>query len=88
MFNIKWSFLIALAIFELGSLICGAAPNSTTLIVGRAVAGWGSAGIVTGSFVMIAHSAPLQKRPLYTGIVGMMYVQNHLKGFFATLASC
>ncbi|TVY20392.1 Efflux pump aflT [Lachnellula arida] len=47
-FSIKWVYLIAIGIFELGSLLCGVAPNSTALIVGRAVAGVGSAGIFSG----------------------------------------
>ncbi len=72
LFDIKWSFLGAMTTFEVGSLICGVAPNSVVLIVGRAIAGFGSAGIVTGSFVVVAHSVPLQKRPVYTGMVGVM----------------
>ena len=47
-FSIKWTFLGALGVFELGSLICGVAPNSTALIVGRAIAGMGSAGLFSG----------------------------------------
>ncbi len=38
-FHLKPSFLVAIAIFELGSLICGVAQDSTTLIIGRAIAG-------------------------------------------------
>ena len=38
-FDIKISFLGAVFIFEVGSLICAVANNSTTFIVGRAVAG-------------------------------------------------
>ena len=38
-FYIKPTFLISIGIFELGSLLCGVAQNSTTLIVGRAIAG-------------------------------------------------
>lgn len=38
-FHLKPTFLITIAIFELGSLICGVAQNSTTLIIGRAIAG-------------------------------------------------
>ena len=33
-FNPKWVFLGSLFIFEVGSAICGAAPNSVALIVG------------------------------------------------------
>lgn len=63
-----------MAIFEIGSLICGIAPNSITLIIGRAIAGWGSAGILTGSFVVVAHSVPLRSRPVYSAAIGIMYV--------------
>ena len=72
LFNIKWSYLVALCMFELGSLICGVAPNSVCLIVGRAIAGLGSAGILTGSFVVVSHAVPLAKRPVLTAVVGLM----------------
>ncbi|RYP66893.1 hypothetical protein DL771_007550 [Monosporascus sp. 5C6A] len=54
--SVKCVYLTAIAIFELGSLICGVAQNSLTLITGRAVAGLGSAGILTGSLLVLAHS--------------------------------
>lgn len=38
-FDIKTSFLGAVFVFEVGSLICAVAKNSTTFIVGRAIAG-------------------------------------------------
>ncbi len=40
-FNVKWIFLIALFIFEIGSLICAVSPTSNAFIVGRAIAGLG-----------------------------------------------
>ena len=40
-FPLKTTFLISLFIFEIGSLICGVAPNANALIVGRAIAGLG-----------------------------------------------
>ncbi|KAL8675343.1 MAG: hypothetical protein Q9168_000300 [Polycauliona sp. 1 TL-2023] len=72
-FSIKWVYLSAIAIFELGSLICGVAPSSIALIIGRAVAGVGSAGIFAGALVIVAYTVPLQQRPIYTGIIGAMY---------------
>ncbi|KAJ8069664.1 hypothetical protein OCU04_000096 [Sclerotinia nivalis] len=72
-FSIKWVYLIAIGIFELGSLICGVAPNSIALIVGRAIAGLGSAGIFSGALIIVAFSVPLIKRPMYTGFIGAMY---------------
>ncbi|KAI1051296.1 hypothetical protein LB505_012390 [Fusarium chuoi] len=62
--NIKWVFIAAMVLFEVGSTICGAAPTSEALIVGRAIAGLGSAGIFQGAIIIIAYSVPLDKRPL------------------------
>ena len=64
---------MALAIFEIGSAVCGAAPNSTSLIIGRAVAGLGSAGIFSGAILIVANTVPLRKRPTYMGMIGGMY---------------
>ena len=65
--------MAAMAIFEIGSLICATAPNSVALIIGRAVAGLGSAGIFSGSILIIACTVPLRQRPTYTGVIGAMY---------------
>jgi hypothetical protein len=43
------------------------------LIVGRAVAGLGSAGIFSGAILIVAHTVPLRQRPTYTGMIGAMY---------------
>ncbi|KAL4860735.1 hypothetical protein BDV12DRAFT_204741 [Aspergillus spectabilis] len=72
-YSTKWVYLIVLAIFELGSLICAVAPNSTTLIIGRAVAGIGTSGVYAGCFLIIAQTIPLQRRPLVTSIIGSIY---------------
>lgn len=72
-FSIKWVFLVAIAIFEVGSLICGVAPNSAALIVGRAIAGVGSAGVFSGAYLIIATSVPLHQRPTFAGLIGGMY---------------
>ncbi|KAK8125837.1 uncharacterized protein PG998_001596 [Apiospora kogelbergensis] len=72
-FSIKWVYLGAVVTFELGSLVCGVAQNSVTLIIGRAVAGLGSAGLMSGSLLILAHSVPLSKRPIYSGMIGGLY---------------
>lgn len=72
-FPLKTAFIISIAIFELGSLICAICKNSTTLIVGRAVAGAGGAGIASGAYTIIGFSAPPRQRPAYTGILGATY---------------
>lgn len=72
-FHTKSSFLTALAVFELGSLIGAIAPSSEVLIVGRAIQGLGSAGILTGSFVVGTHSVRMAKRPVLFAGVGILY---------------
>lgn len=51
-------------IFEVGSAVCGAAPTSEALIVGRAIAGLGSAGVFQGAIIVVAYVVPLDKRPM------------------------
>ncbi|KAF2090639.1 MFS general substrate transporter [Saccharata proteae CBS 121410] len=72
-FSIKWIYLGALFIFELGSFICGIAPTSNALIVGRAVAGLGAAGLFSGAILIVSKTVPLHQRPSYTGLIGAMY---------------
>jgi len=72
-FPLKITFLISIFVFELGSLICGAAPNSTALIVGRAIAGLGGAGIASGCYTIIAFAARPAQRAAFTGILGASY---------------
>lgn len=72
-FSIKRVYLVAIGLFELGSLLCGVASNSLTLIIGRAIAGFGSAAIFSGALIILAHSVALESRPMYTGMVGSMY---------------
>ncbi|KAF2219511.1 major facilitator superfamily domain-containing protein [Elsinoe ampelina] len=80
LFPIKWVFLSALAFFQLGSLICGAAPNSLALIMGRVVAGIGSGGIFSGALLIVAQNLPLQQRPIYNGMLGSMYAISSVAG--------
>ncbi len=51
------------ALFELGSLICGVSISSKMFIVGRAVAGMGTSGMLNGALTIIAGCVPMAKRP-------------------------
>lgn len=72
-FNLKWTFLASMFIFELGSLICGVAPTSKALVIGRAIAGLGGAGLIVGSSSIISFTVPPVKRPMMMGVVGTTY---------------
>lgn len=68
-FRIRWSFLVFFLIFEIGSALSGAATSSKMFIVGRAVAGIGSAGLFNGMMTIVANVLPLQKRPAILGAI-------------------
>jgi MFS family permease len=66
-------FLLSIIVFEVGSAICGAAPNSTVFIVGRAIAGLASAGIFSGCMLILIPMVPLHRRPMFQGLFGMVF---------------
>jgi MFS family permease len=72
-FDIKLVFLSCIGLFELGSIVCGAAQNSTTLIAGRAIAGMGATGLFSGAITIMVHVLPLAKRPAYMGWFGSIF---------------
>ncbi|KAL4757661.1 MDR family MFS transporter [Aspergillus foveolatus] len=72
-FPVKIWFIIAMIVFEVGSLVCAVAQNPTTLIVGRAIAGLGGAGVAVGVFTMLAFAGPPEKRPVLLGFTGATY---------------
>lgn len=65
----KQTFLGFLFVFEVGSLICAVARSSDVFIVGRAVAGMGSAGLFNGALTIIGATVPLQRRPFIVGVL-------------------
>ncbi|RJE18775.1 Major Facilitator Superfamily [Aspergillus sclerotialis] len=80
LYSTKVVFLLAIIIFEVGSALCGGAPNSNAFIVGRAIAGIGSAGIFSGATVIIAQIIPLPKRPIYVGLMGCIFGLSSIVG--------
>ncbi|KAI1265451.1 MFS toxin efflux pump [Xylariaceae sp. FL1019] len=69
-FRVKWVLIAAVGVLEIGSIVSAAAPNSAALIVGRAFAGFGSTGILTGVYIAITHSVPPRWRPICNSTVG------------------
>jgi MFS family permease len=48
LFDVKILLITSIIVFEAGSALCGAAPTSDALIVGRVIAGMGGAGMYLG----------------------------------------
>lgn len=72
-FNVKWLFLVNIALFEIGSVVCGAAPNMRALIIGRVVAGVGGCGMYSGGLSYIAALTSLSERPMYTAGIAVLW---------------
>ncbi|KAG9047821.1 hypothetical protein FS837_001417 [Tulasnella sp. UAMH 9824] len=76
----KWVYLFAVIIFEVGSAICGAAPNVETLIIGRAIAGVGASGIFTSCLAVLAVVTRLDTRPILFGLFGGVFAVANVIG--------
>ncbi|KAL8725329.1 MAG: hypothetical protein Q9166_007435 [cf. Caloplaca sp. 2 TL-2023] len=68
-FDVRLTYISVIFIFEVGSTVCAAAPDSKAFIVGRAIAGLGAAGILQGALAIIGYIVELERRPLFMGIV-------------------
>nr|QZS37290.1 MFS-type transporter [Talaromyces sp.] len=79
-FNVKATFLTSIVLFEVGSALCGAAPSSVAFILGRAIAGLGAGGILSGVIVVIVYAIPLHKRPKYQGFFGAVFAVASVAG--------
>ncbi|KAI8956193.1 MFS multidrug transporter [Xylaria longipes] len=68
-FKAKWAFFAFFFVFEVGSLFCGVAPSSQFLIVGRAIAGLGSAGLLTGGLTIVTACLPKERQTAMLGVM-------------------
>ncbi|KAE8423599.1 efflux pump antibiotic resistance protein [Aspergillus pseudocaelatus] len=73
-FNIKWTYLLSLFMFELGSLLCALSRNSPTFIIGRAIAGIGGSGIGSGIYTILGVCVPPRRRPMLIGVTGLAFL--------------
>jgi len=64
-FNIKWVYIFNIFLFEVGSSLCGAAPNIEALIIGRVVAGVGGSGMYSGTLTYVSVLSDEKEKPAY-----------------------
>ncbi|RFU27338.1 hypothetical protein B7463_g9011, partial [Scytalidium lignicola] len=72
LFGRRWLTLISVALFALGSGICGGARNQAMLIGGRVVQGFGGGGIALMINIVLTDLVPLRERGKYMAIVQMV----------------
>ncbi|KAK1765886.1 major facilitator superfamily domain-containing protein [Phialemonium atrogriseum] len=90
-FNIKWVYTFNILIFEVGSALCGAAPNMSALIIGRVIAGVGGSGMYSGTLTYVSVSTTMNERPAYmagsTAVWGVGTVLGHVVGGAFSISS-
>jgi len=72
-FNMKWTYVASVLLFEIGSVLCGAAPNMNALIVGRVIAGIGGSGIYLGCLNYFTALTAPKERGLYITLTGLCW---------------
>ncbi|KAH9950768.1 MFS general substrate transporter [Amylocystis lapponica] len=60
---------IAIAVFDIGSLLCAVATNFIWFCCGRAIAGIGAAGLLVIVMVIVSQMVPLRERGKYVGVM-------------------
>ena len=73
LFGRKPAFLISVALFMVGSFLCGWTDTMTGLIAFRAVQGLGAGGLMVTATAIIADVVPLRERGKYQGAMGAMF---------------
>lgn len=73
LFGRKRAFLTSVALFLVGSFLCGWADSMTWLILARAVQGLGAGGLMVTSAAVIADVVPLSERGKYQGFIGAVF---------------
>ncbi|KAF1936743.1 MFS general substrate transporter [Clathrospora elynae] len=66
--NVKVAYLVAIFIVLVGSVVSAAAPNSASVTVGRAIQGWGIAGTLSGSIILINLVSHPKNHPMHISI--------------------
>jgi MFS family permease len=61
--------LPSIALFTIGSIVCGIATNFTILLTGRVIKGVGGGGMMTLAQLIFADIVPLRMRPRYFTVV-------------------
>ena len=69
----KWAMVVAIILFEGGSLMCALASSMNVLIGGRVLAGVGGAGINSCVFVIASEVVPINKRPFALSIFSVTF---------------
>lgn len=80
LFDAKMLYIIMIVQFLAGSALCGGAPNIDAFIVGRTLAGCGGIGMYLGVMTLISVNTTPTERPMYLGLVGLVFGVGNVVG--------
>lgn len=69
----KWFYLAGIGLFLLGSALCGAAPDMTTLIIFRGLQGLGGGMMMANGMAIIGDLFDPRERGRYQGLMGAVF---------------
>ena len=72
-FGRRLIYIISIAIFGLGSLVVALSHEMTSLLIGRAIQGFGSSGIFPVASAVIGDVFPIEKRGRALGMIGAVF---------------
>jgi EmrB/QacA subfamily drug resistance transporter len=73
-------FLLAIALFLVGSALCGLAQSMTQLVLFRAVQGLGAGGLFPLSLAVIGNIVPPRDRGRWQGLIGAVFASASIIG--------
>ncbi len=78
----KRVFAVSVAIFLVGSVLCGVAPSLEFLVVARAVQGVGAGGLTGLTMALVADIVPAERLSRYLGYTGVVFAVTSVLGPF------
>lgn len=72
-FDMKWLYVASVVFFEIGSALCGAAPNMNAIIIGRVIAGGGGCGVYLGCLNYFSTLTSKQERGTYISLIAFCW---------------
>ena len=76
----KKIYLICVALFMIGSVICGLSDTMTLLLFGRSIQGIGAGGLMPLAMIIIGDAFPLEQRAKVQSLIGPMLILPQLIG--------
>ncbi|KKY17543.1 putative efflux pump antibiotic resistance [Diplodia seriata] len=71
--NLKWLYIAHVVVFEAGSALAGASPTMNAMVVGRAIAGIGGAGMYVGGITYFNVTTTPNERPIYVSLISPVW---------------